>query len=122
MNIRFSNSELELMYKILSKVKSKYNTSLDSNYSWINMETLNGLITRFKFNLNDAFIQEIEKELGDVKFLKEIYKRSSIWEFSTNSYPVYYKIVNSNGEFLDVYFDTVDEAKKYIDSKLNHKS
>jgi hypothetical protein len=60
MNIRFSKTELELIYKILVRVKTKYNKSLDSGYSWINPELLDSLIQRFKFNLNDAFIKEID--------------------------------------------------------------
>lgn len=62
MNIRFSKTELELIYKILVRVKVKYNKSLDTGYSWIKPELLDSLIQRFKFNLNDAFIKEIENE------------------------------------------------------------
>lgn len=60
MNIRFTKLEMELIYKILVRVKIKYNKSMDSNYNWINRELLDGLINRFKVNLNDAFIKEIE--------------------------------------------------------------
>ena len=62
MNIRFSMKELELLYKILIRVKTKLLKSLNSDYNWINTETLDNLIQRFKFNLNDAFIKQIDKE------------------------------------------------------------
>jgi DNA polymerase III delta prime subunit len=62
MNIRFSKLECELIYKILVRVKAKYHASLSSNYNWINIETLDSLIKRFKFNLNDAQIKEMEND------------------------------------------------------------
>ena len=60
MNIRFSKAELELIYKILIRVKTKLLKSLNSDYLWINPGLLDGLIQRFKHNINDALINEFE--------------------------------------------------------------
>lgn len=60
MNIRFSITEIKLIYNILTRVKAKYNKSLDSNYNWIDTALLDSLINRFKFNLNDSQIKDLE--------------------------------------------------------------
>ena len=60
MIIKFSKTEAKLIYNILVRVKAKYHKSLDSNYNWIDTALLDSLINRFKFNLNESQIKEIE--------------------------------------------------------------
>jgi len=46
-NIKFNTKEIELMYNILVRVKIKYEKSTEYR-EWIDVESLNSLITRFK--------------------------------------------------------------------------
>lgn len=61
MIINFSKDEIELMYNILIRVKTKCEKDLSSQYNWINKKTLDGLINRFKSQIN---LQQI-KEMGN---------------------------------------------------------
>jgi hypothetical protein len=58
--IKFSKPEMKLIYNILIRVKAKYNQSLDSNYNWIDTALLDSLINRFKFNLNDSQLKDLD--------------------------------------------------------------
>lgn len=54
--VRFSKDEMELMHKILTRVKEIKDADLSSKYIWIDDKLLTGLILRFKLNINDEII------------------------------------------------------------------